>query len=51
MKKKKKRMGTGWKKGRKGRKGKQRGEIPTVVWTMRKDGVAWQKESGNVGWG
>lgn len=47
MKKKKKRMGTGWKKGR---KGKQRGEIPTV-WTVRKDGVAWQKESGNVGWG
>lgn len=48
-----------WK--RKGREGEQDrkkiekdekgGEIPTVVWMVRKDGVAWQKESGNVGWG
>lgn len=49
MKKVTKRTGTGSKKDRKGRKGKQRGEIPTVVWMVRKDGVAWQKESGNVG--
>lgn len=46
MKKVRKRTGTGSKKDR---KGKQRGKIPTVVWMVRKDGVAWQKESGNVG--